>query len=671
MGSTSPVLALLLLLIRVGSAMASPVISDPVLRIEAGMHIAPIVTMATDAANRFVATGSEDKTVRLWSLPGGRPIAVLRIPVGPGSVGKVYAVAVSPDGATVAVGGWTTSDREEQIYLINSHSGAVIRRLTGLSDVTASLAFSPDGRFLVAGLGGRRGIVVYDTIQDWSQVAIDPAYSGVVESLAFSPTGMLATVCSDGGVRSYAAGKFDRPLVTRRLDGRPDQVAFSPDARQLAIAFADQPKVTVLLATNLAPLFTPDLSGLEGKSGGFQTVTWSARGDVLVAGGSVRIDGSRWLRRWSAGGRGAFLDLPAADDAVRRLLPLRDGGILFATLDPAFGLITPTGSVRLLQTSGKLDFRSRSDDILSTNQHGDAISAGVVFPDHQLSVNLRDRAVDLNDITQASHHSSRFRTSSLSITGWRDTTTPALNGVAIPLERSEIARALAIEPDGDAFVLGTSWRLIRFDNAGRKLWAKATEGTAWNATTDGAGRVVISTQGDGTIRWRRLSDGAELLSLFVTPDARRWVAWTPSGYYDASPGGKSLIGWQVDQGPDAAPTFHPAWQFRDRFYRPDVIARILDTLDETAALGRGKAKAKGLTRIEPAQPAATIVNTAPPTMDCDSPDKSSSREIQFGCYIVPPPPVTETLTIDATIDGHSVAPSYFPIGVPPALPGRH
>ena len=96
----------------------------------------------------------------------------------------------------------------------------------------------------------------------------------------------------------------------------------------------------------------------------------------------------------------------------------------------------------------------------------------------------------------------------------------------------------------------------------------------------GDGRLVVAAYGDGTIRWHRMSDGQELLAVFVHKDDRRWVAWTPSGYYMASPGGEDLIGWHVNRGWDQAADFFPASRFRERFSRPDVVQKILDTLDE-------------------------------------------------------------------------------------------
>ena len=79
---------------------------DPILRIETGMHTAAIKRISVDAQCRVAATASDDKTARLWSLPAGQLLRTQRLPIGDGALGKVYAVAVSPDGKRVAAAGW-------------------------------------------------------------------------------------------------------------------------------------------------------------------------------------------------------------------------------------------------------------------------------------------------------------------------------------------------------------------------------------------------------------------------------------------------------------------------------------------------------------------------------------------------------------------------------------
>jgi hypothetical protein len=83
-----------------GSAAAQSADPDPtpILRIETGMHSAPIRRIGVDAQCRLLATGSHDKTVRLWSMPEGKLLRTQRLPIGPGHEGKVFAVSVSPDG---------------------------------------------------------------------------------------------------------------------------------------------------------------------------------------------------------------------------------------------------------------------------------------------------------------------------------------------------------------------------------------------------------------------------------------------------------------------------------------------------------------------------------------------------------------------------------------------
>jgi len=73
-----------------------------------------------------------------------------------------------------------------------------------------------------------------------------------------------------------------------------------------------------------------------------------------------------------------------------------------------------------------------------------------------------------------------------------------------------------------------------------------------------------------------------LLSLFTVGE--EWVLWTPSGYYDASPGGDRLIGWHVNRGRNKAARYYTAHQFRMQLFRPDVIDKILETGDATRAI---------------------------------------------------------------------------------------
>ena len=133
-------------------------------------------------------------------------------------------------------------------------------------------------------------------------------------------------------------------------------------------------------------------------------------------------------------------------------------------------------------------------------------------------------------------------------------------------------------------MLGTEFQLRAFDTRGQEQWKKPVPGVAWGVNLTGDGRLVLAAYGDGTIRWHRMSDGQELLALFVNKDDLRWVAWTPSGYYMGSPGGEDLIGWHVNRGWDQAADFFPASRFRERFSRPDIVRLVLETLDEDAAI---------------------------------------------------------------------------------------
>ncbi|MFP6688085.1 MAG: WD40 repeat domain-containing protein, partial [Alphaproteobacteria bacterium] len=120
------------------------------------------------------------------------------------------------------------------------------------------------------------------------------------------------------------------------------------------------------------------------------------------------------------------------------------------------------------------------------------------------------------------------------------------------------------------------------------MWSFQAPGEAWALNITPDGRLAAGAFGDGSIRWYRMSDGAELLALFAHRDGARWVAWTPAGHYLASPGADSLIGWHVNHDPDKAADFFSVGRFRDVYYQPDIVRRALGAVAEAAPADIGQ-----------------------------------------------------------------------------------
>ena len=558
------------------AARAQDVPPGAIFRIDAGVHSGVVRRIALSADQRTMVTSSFDKTIRVWNLPEGTLRSTFRVPAGDGFEGSGYAVALSPDGRTIAVGGWM---KQMYVYLLDSGTGAVTGVLGPNPDIVNHVAFSPDGARIAAVFGNRNGVRLWD-VAGRALLAEDSAYGRDTYVVDFAQDGSFVTGGYDGILRYYGADGVRQAGVPARSGTEIDDIDISPDGKRMAVSYSDRTGVDIYDTATRTWLISPELAA-QGV-GGISSVAWSSNGSHLYVGGQMKDkDGYYPTLRMPADISAAPSVVLRTIDTVSDLEPYGAEDFAFSTTSPQLGIVRAENFVMNVETNtaamgsvGVSGIRASADGrrILFASDY--AGKQRYVFDVDALS--LTPVAADDTSLAEPD-------ISGLDLKALVSTYTPSFNGVSLAFDSGEWAMTVAAYPDRQRIILGSGWYVRNYDSAGTMQWRTAVAGWSWGVTTTRDGSAVIGAFGDGTIRWFRASDGAVLLSLFITRDAKRWIAWTPGGYYAASPEGETLAGWQVDKADQETPDYFPIAAFRAQFNKPAVLKAILRTLDEGKA----------------------------------------------------------------------------------------
>ena len=234
-------------------------------------HSGKVSSIAFSPDGKRIASGSHDKSVKIWDAGTCREVATLQ-----GHTDKVLCVAFSPDGKRIASGGI-----DKTVNIRDAATGREITTFKGHTSTVCCVAFSPDGKRIASG-GHDNTVMIWDpAITGKAKATTLKGHTNRVSSVVFSPNGRLVISGSwDTTVKIWDAvtGR-----LVRTFNGHTSylySVSLSPDGKRVvSCAGAGAVKIwDAITGMELRVLIEQDVFGV-----GVDSVAFSPDGKHIVS----------------------------------------------------------------------------------------------------------------------------------------------------------------------------------------------------------------------------------------------------------------------------------------------------------------------------------------------------------------------------------------------------
>jgi WD40 repeat protein len=315
----------------------------------------------------WIASGAKDDSAAVKiALPSIKPRTPSKAPIA--------SLAYRPDGKMLAVGGY------KELLLIDLASGEVVANLTGQIGKVTAVAFSPDGQHLAAASGapGTAGEVrLYDVpstgLPDQKPKHVLSAHADLIYDVTFSPDSkFLATTGYDRLIKLWDVPTGKEIRVLKDHSDTVYSLSFSPDGKLLASGAADRAVKVWDVASGKR------LYSLGESTDWVYSVAWSPDGRHLAAAG---VDKSIRIWEASASGGRVVQSVFAHEEPVTKLIYSKDGKTLYS--------VSEGRTIKSWDTERMIERRTYP-------AQPEAILSLAVRPDHaQLAVGRYDGALVL------------------------------------------------------------------------------------------------------------------------------------------------------------------------------------------------------------------------------------------------------------------------------------
>lgn len=240
-------------------------------------HLGTVSCAAFNPVEQELASGSEDKTVKLWKMHNNEPFRTFE-----GHEKEVLSVAFDPAGLILASG-----SRDDTVRLWQTANGNLLRIIETGHQFVWSVAFDPLGQTLAsAGFDGK--VKLWD-VASGNLIRTFSPRDNVVNWVTFDPAGQILASASSGGrvkLWEIASGKLLHTF--KGTEGTTCNLAFDPTGR--TVVRGDDNGTVRLWDVAKGKL----LRILEGHTDFVNAVSFSANGRVLAS-----ISGDKTLRLWA------------------------------------------------------------------------------------------------------------------------------------------------------------------------------------------------------------------------------------------------------------------------------------------------------------------------------------------------------------------------------------